>query len=49
LFGPYPEGVPLGHGHYGWAIWGCVFLSGTAAGAVIEILQRRKKKQINKI
>ena len=34
LFGPNPEGAVYGHGHYGWAIWVCVFLVGMVAGAV---------------
>lgn len=42
LFGPNPEGVPLGHGHYGWAIWGGVFLIGVAAGVAVEIIRARK-------
>ena len=42
LFGPNPEGVPLGHGHYRWAIWGGVFLIGVAAGVAVEIIRARK-------
>lgn len=42
LFGPNPEGVPLGHGHYGWAIWGGVFLIGVTAGVAVEIIRARK-------
>ncbi len=42
LFGPNPEGVPLGHGHYGWAIWGGVFLVGVAAGVAAEVIWARK-------
>lgn len=41
LFGPYPEGAALGHGHYGWAIWGAVYLISAAAGVLAE---RRRKK-----
>jgi len=26
----------LGHGHYGWAIWGVVFLLGMAGGILLE-------------
>ena len=36
LFGPYPEGAFYGHGHYGWAIWGGVFLLAVVAGIVLE-------------
>ena len=37
LFGEYPAGIPYGHGHYGWAIWGGVFLVSVIAGIVWEI------------
>ena len=43
LLGPNPEGAALGQGHYGWAIWGGVFLTGIAAGLAAEILKRRKR------
>ena len=42
LFGPCPEGEALGHGHYGWAIWGVVFLLGMAGGILLE--RRAAKK-----
>ena len=42
LFGPNPEGAVLGHSHYGWAIWGGVFLIGVAAGVAVEIIRARK-------
>lgn len=35
-FGPNPAGEALGQGHYGWAIWGAVFLISCAAGAVVQ-------------
>ncbi|MBQ9986872.1 MAG: helix-turn-helix domain-containing protein [Erysipelotrichales bacterium] len=41
IFGPYPEGIPYGHGHYGWAIWGGVFL----LSIVVGILYERYKNQ----
>lgn len=37
LFGEYPAGISYGHGHYGWAIWGGVFLVSVIAGIVWEI------------
>ena len=43
LLGPNPEGAVLGQGHYGWAIWGGVFLAGIAAGLAAEILKKRKR------
>lgn len=42
LFGPYPQGAAAGHGHYGWAIWGAVFLVSAAAGVLAE--KYRKKE-----
>ena len=44
LLGPNPEGIPLGHGHYGWAIWGGVFLVGILVGIAAEVIWNRKKK-----
>lgn len=38
LFGPNPSGAALGQGHYGWAIWGTVFLLSLPAGALAERL-----------
>ena len=36
IWGPYPEGAAIGHGHYGWAIWGVVYLISIATGIIIE-------------
>ena len=36
IWGPYPEGAAIGYGHYGWAIWGVVYLISIAAGIIIE-------------
>ena len=36
VFGPNPEGIKWGHGHYGWAIWGAVYLLSIIAGAILE-------------
>lgn len=36
LFGPNPAGAPYGHGHYGWAIWGGIFLLSLAMGGILE-------------
>lgn len=38
LLGENPAGAPYGHGHYGWAIWGGVFLFSLAMGAALERL-----------
>lgn len=34
VFGPYPAGAAYGHGHYGWLIWGLVFLASVAVGVM---------------
>ncbi len=45
ILGPYPEGAAIGHGHYGWAIWGVIYLISIVAGVIVE----RYKKKINSI
>lgn len=47
-WGQNPAGAAYGQGHYGWAIWGCIFLFSAVMGAVLEKLakspgSRRKK------
>ena len=44
IFGPDPEGAAIGQGHYGWAIWGAVYLMSIAAGVIVE-----SKKKANSI
>lgn len=41
LFGKNPAGAPYGQGHYGWAIWGGVFILSVIMGAVLEKLSKR--------
>ncbi len=36
LFGPNPEGASIGHSHYGWAIWGGIFLLSIPVGILLE-------------
>lgn len=36
LLGANPAGAATGHTHYGWAIWGGVFLASIAIGIVLE-------------
>ena len=43
LLGPNPEGAAYGHGHYGWAIWGGVFLLSMPAGALLERRARQRR------
>ncbi len=47
LFGPNPAGAATGHTHYGWAIWGVIFLFSIAAGIFMEKLLKKtsNKKQ----
>lgn len=36
LFGPYPAGAAIGHDHYGWAIWGVIYLISIVTGVIAE-------------
>lgn len=42
LFGPYPEGIPYGHGDYGWAIWGGIFLLSMIVGSIYQNYHKNK-------
>lgn len=44
LFGPNPDGAAIGQGHYGWAIWGIVYLLSIIAGIVVEAIGRAKAR-----
>ena len=37
LFGPNPAGAAYGMGHYGWAIWGVIFLISVVIGVILEL------------
>ena len=43
IFGPYPKGIAIGHGHYGWAIWGIIYIISIVVGIIVE----RYKKKVN--
>ena len=43
IFGPNPAGAPYGQGHYGWAIWGCIYLLSMVVGTILE---KRIKKDV---
>ena len=47
LLGPNPAGEAIGHTHYGWVIWGGIFLVSIFIGTVWELLIKRQvpKKQ----
>lgn len=36
LFGGFKSDVPPQYLHYGWAIWGCVFILSVIAGIIVE-------------
>lgn len=41
IFGPNPEGAAYGQGHYGWAIWGTMYLLSVAVGIFMEKFKRK--------
>lgn len=41
VFGPNPEGAPYGQSHYGWAIWGGVYLFSAVVGILLERLAKK--------
>ncbi len=42
LCGHNPAGIAYGHGHYGWAIWGCVFAFSVVMGIILEKITKEK-------
>jgi hypothetical protein len=40
IWGPYPDGATIGHNHYGWAIWGGVYLGSIVIGIIAERCHR---------
>lgn len=42
LLGPYPAGAAYGHDHYGWAIWGGIYLVSIIMGIAAEAMKKRK-------
>ena len=45
LFGPNPEGAAYGNSHYGWAIWGAVYLLSVVVGILFELFMKKKDKK----
>ena len=41
IIGPHPEGAFTGNTHYGWAIWGVVFLLSVIAGIIVECVVKK--------
>ena len=48
VFGPNPEGAQWGFGHYGWAIWGAIFLIAIIVGIFMEHYKKKKTSSIYK-
>ena len=46
LFGPNPEGAAYGNSHYGWAIWGAVYLISVVVGILFELFMKKKDKNM---
>lgn len=42
LCGQNPAGAAYGHGHYGWAIWGCIFGFCVVMGVILEKMAKGK-------
>lgn len=38
---PHPPGAAMGHGHYGWAFWGCIYLLSLPMGLLAERAGRK--------
>lgn len=43
LLGPHPAGAFYGHSHYGWAIWGGLYLLSAAVGLLLERLAGKRR------
>lgn len=41
ICGPYPEGAAMGRDHYGWAVWGGIYLLSIIAGVLAERFIKR--------
>ena len=42
VLGPHPPGAAMGHGHYGWAFWGCIYLLSLPMGLLAERAGRKR-------
>ena len=41
VLGPHPPGAAMGHGYYGWAFWGCIYLLSLPMGLLAERAGRK--------
>lgn len=46
LFGGFESDVPPEYLHYGWAIWGCVFITAVIVGIIIERKYNRREAKL---
>lgn len=44
IFGPNPDGASLDQSHYGWAIWGGIFILSVILGIILEVLKKSLPK-----
>ena len=42
LCGHNPAGIAYGYGHYGWAIWSCIFAFSVVMGIILEKIAKEK-------
>lgn len=47
-FGPNPDGLETGQTHYGWAIWGTIYLLSVIAGILTERFTENRKPKNEK-
>lgn len=45
LFGANMEGADAGMSHYGWLIWGCLFVTAVLVGVMVELICKIVKEQ----
>ena len=45
MFGGFKSDIPPEYLHYGWVIWGAVFISSAIIGILVEILIRHRHNQ----
>ena len=45
LLGPNPEGAFYGNNHYGWAIWGGIYLFSIPVGIVLEYFSKKAAQE----
>lgn len=45
IFGPYPQGANIGQDHYGWAIWGVIYLLSIVIGVIIQRYNMNREVQ----